>query len=155
MQRQAGFTLVELMVVVAILGIMGATAMPLYRTFLQRTYGSESALMAKQLVDAQIIYYLEHNKFFPEDSETIIVTHSTSSTDNAIQRIKDNLNVTIPTGHFLDYTLTTDNTSGSESFSVTVRVTVGKDFPLFSGGYSPGEITKTVSKDGEITTLAP
>ena len=153
MQRQTGFTLVELLVVIAILGIMAATAMPLYRTILQRAYGSEAALMAKQLVDAQIIYFLEHNKFFPEDNETIIVTHGTSPHDNNIQRIKDALNVTIPVGHFLDYTLTPDNTPGSESFSVMVQVTVGKNFPLFSDGVSPGSIFKQINKDGRIETF--
>ena len=155
MRRQAGFTLVELIVVVAIIATLSATAMPFYRIYMQRAYGSEALLMAKQIVDAQIIYYLEHNKFFPEDNKTIIITHSTLPSDDNIQSVKNALNVTIPVGHLLDYTLTPDNTTGDESFSVTVRVTVGKNFPFFSGGFSPGELTKTVDKDGKITTLAP
>ena len=58
MQRQSGFTLVELMVVIVIIGIMGAMAVPLYGTYRQKTYGSEALMMVKQILDAEIMYFL-------------------------------------------------------------------------------------------------
>lgn len=157
MRRQAGFTLIELMVVIAIVGIMGATAMPLYRTYQQRAYGSEAALMFKQIMDAQIIYFLEHNKFFPEDPAggSILITHGTNPSDENIEKVRNALNLLIPVGHFLDYTLQSDNQSGEESFYLTISVTMGRDFALFAGGSSPGMITGRLDKNGQIFTLIP
>jgi prepilin-type N-terminal cleavage/methylation domain-containing protein len=64
--RRTDFTVIELMVVIAILGILGATAVPYYRTFQQRACGSEACMMLKQVLDAEIMYFLEHEEFFSE-----------------------------------------------------------------------------------------
>lgn len=155
MHRQAGFTLIELMVVIAILGILAVTALPLYRTIQQRTYGSEAAFMTKLIIDAQIMYFLENDKFWPVDNQPILIFHSDSPSKAELQQVEDALNVRIPVGHILDYNLQSANAPGNETFSVTVNVTQGKNFPLFRGGVSPGLIIRSVDKDGKITTMIP
>jgi prepilin-type N-terminal cleavage/methylation domain-containing protein len=141
-RKQSGFTLIEIMVVIAILGILGATAVPVYRTWQQRAYGSEAAIMVKQIMDAQITYYLDRNKFYPEDNSTIEIYHDDLPGSENVNKIYDNLHIVVPTGHFLNYTFQPNN---DEEFVLTIASQGG--FELFKG--TP-LISCTLSKNGEI-----
>lgn len=153
MVRQAGFTLLELLVTLSIVGILFVTSIPIYNTWQQRAYGSEAAIMLKQLMDAEIAYYLENNKFFPEDT-SYFIPHSgdpTPAGTDVKKEIQDNLNINIRSGHFLEYTLVGDNTPGSEGFFVTIA-SRDLQFDIFKG--TP-LITGSLYKDGTIEYVYP
>lgn len=148
MRAQAGFTLVELLVVFLVLGVLAATAMPLFAVYRQRASGSEAQAMLKQILDAEIMYYLEHDAFFP-DNTTYLVTHpGGESPGGAKNELKDILNVAIPTGHRLDFSITGINVEGASSSIVTIS-SFENSFSLFSNGDT--FIRGTVDKDGKIS----
>jgi len=148
MRRRAGFTLVELMVVVAILGILGATAVPLLNTWRQRAYGSEATLTLKSILDGEIMYFLAHETFFPAAGQTILISHNDLPADQDITDVKDALNVHIPVGHFLDFTITHGIDAFGKSFCI---VRVESDLPIFKGGIK--YISAMMDEKGTITPL--
>lgn len=63
LQSRAGFTLVELMIVVIIVGILAAVAVPLYRRNTRKAMASEALALAGSVRTAQRVYYAEHSAY--------------------------------------------------------------------------------------------
>ena len=55
--KKAGFTLIELMIVVAILGILAAIAIPAFVTYVRRAKSAEATDQVKKLFNAASVYY--------------------------------------------------------------------------------------------------
>ena len=63
MKTNSGFTLIELMVVVAIIGILAAVAMPAYQDYTVRAKVAEALQLGNELKDEIKQYYDAHHKF--------------------------------------------------------------------------------------------
>ncbi|EPT3319290.1 pilin, partial [Neisseria gonorrhoeae] len=74
---QKGFTLIELMIVIAIVGILAAVALPAYQDYTARAQVSEAILLAEGQKSAVTEYYLNHGKW-PEDNGNAGVASSSS-----------------------------------------------------------------------------
>ena len=58
-----GFTLVEILVVVLIIGILSAIAVPQYTKAVNRAKAAEAWTVGKAVIDAQKVYFLENGRY--------------------------------------------------------------------------------------------
>ncbi|EMU4177189.1 pilin [Neisseria gonorrhoeae] len=65
---QKGFTLIELMIVIAIVGILAAVALPAYQDYTARAQVSEAILLAEGQKSAVTEYYLNNGEW-PENND--------------------------------------------------------------------------------------
>ena len=64
-QNQKGFTLIELMVVIAIIGILAAIAIPQFAAYRNRSYMSELEKYAHTYGNAQEAYFVDFDTYAP------------------------------------------------------------------------------------------
>lgn len=62
-QRQYGFTLMELMIVVVIVGILSSIAFPAYKAYVDRAKRSEGKAFLMELAARQERYYFDNNSY--------------------------------------------------------------------------------------------
>jgi type IV pilus assembly protein PilE len=63
LQNDRGFSLTELLVVIVIIGILAALALPKFITVITRAKATEAKLMLKQVYQLQQTYYMEHDVY--------------------------------------------------------------------------------------------
>ena len=69
------FTIIELLVVILLIGVLGAIAVPLYNTFVDKTSFSELNLAARNLAHAQEAFYLEGGRYAEDLNHLYISFH--------------------------------------------------------------------------------
>jgi type IV pilus assembly protein PilE len=71
MNRQAGFTLLELMISITIVGITTAIALPTYRDSVLKTNRSDAQISMAGLATLEERFYFTHNKYTGDFAELI------------------------------------------------------------------------------------
>ncbi|MBH6310368.1 pilin [Neisseria meningitidis] len=84
---QKGFTLIELMIVIAIVGILAAVALPAYQDYTARAQVSEAILLAEGQKSAVTEYYLNHGEW-PSNNTSAGVATSTDIKGKYVKEVE-------------------------------------------------------------------
>ncbi|HEZ6084246.1 TPA: pilin [Neisseria meningitidis] len=84
---QKGFTLIELMIVIAIVGILAAVALPAYQDYTARAQVSEAILLAEGQKSAVTEYYLNHG-IWPGNNSSAGVASSSTIKGKYVQKVE-------------------------------------------------------------------
>lgn len=86
-KAQAGFTLIELMIVVAIVGILAAIALPAYQDYTKRAHVTEGLSLAAAAKTAVAEYHASENAF-PGNNPDAGLPTKTDITGNAVTSVE-------------------------------------------------------------------
>ncbi|EMU1085544.1 pilin, partial [Neisseria gonorrhoeae] len=84
---QKGFTLIELMIVIAIVGILAAVALPAYQDYTARAQVSEAILLAEGQKSAVTEYYLNNGEW-PADNGAAGVASASKIIGKYVKEVK-------------------------------------------------------------------
>ncbi|HGH6775643.1 TPA: pilin [Neisseria meningitidis] len=85
---QKGFTLIELMIVIAIVGILAAVALPAYQDYTARAQVSEAILLAEGQKSAVTEYYLNHGKWPDGNSDAGVASSPSDIKGKYVEKVE-------------------------------------------------------------------
>ncbi|MFA0496148.1 pilin [Vibrio sp. 10N.222.54.B11] len=119
--NQKGFTLIELMIVVAIIGVLSAIAVPAYQNYVTRSEASSGLATIKALVTTAELH-VQENGAFP----TTVPELGTTGTANA-------LGETTLTADSIVFTFGANSSINSETVTMTRDAATGWSCALSAG----------------------
>ncbi|EMT3523121.1 pilin [Neisseria gonorrhoeae] len=85
---QKGFTLIELMIVIAIVGILAAVALPAYQDYTARAQVSEAILLAEGQKSAVTEYYLNNGEWPENNASAGVASPPPKSKANMLKALR-------------------------------------------------------------------
>lgn len=101
---EKGFTLIELMIVIAIIGILAAIAIPQFASYRARAYNSAAMSDLKNCATAQEAYFVDEQTYGDQDALTLNTSENVTLTAD---------------GNTDAYTITASHSSGDKIYTLT------------------------------------
>ncbi|RMH51779.1 MAG: prepilin-type N-terminal cleavage/methylation domain-containing protein [Zetaproteobacteria bacterium] len=104
---EEGFTLIELMIVVAIIGILAAIAVPQFQAFRVRAYNSAALSDLKTAITTEDAYFVDY------------ATYASTTSSMPDIRVSKGVTLSVDSADANDYALTARHSSGDTTYHYT------------------------------------
>ena len=109
-ENESGFTLIELMIVIAIIGILAAIAIPQFSAYRQRAFNSAAVADIRNASTAQEGYFVDHKTYCSNIDSLIGSTYGFYLSAGIIMEA---------TASNTGFTLSAYHTSGNKTYTLT------------------------------------
>jgi len=110
-KNEEGFTLIELMIVIAIIGILAAIAIPQFSAYRTRSFNSASTADVRNAATAQEAYFVDNQEY------CATVATLTGATYGLY--LSDNVTLAVTAATTSGYTMTSTHAKGDKTFTLT------------------------------------
>jgi prepilin-type N-terminal cleavage/methylation domain-containing protein len=107
-KRNRGFTLIELMIVIAIIGILAAIAIPQFAAYRTRGFNSTSLSDLRNMVTAQEAYFADKQSYSATTAELTLYGYTPSN----------NATGSVVGSNATSYSLTASHSSGDRTWRI-------------------------------------
>jgi len=107
---ERGFTLIELMIVIAIIGILAAIAIPQFSAYRKRSYNSAAQSDVRNIATAQEAYYVDESRYTSALPNLTGATYGYMQSGNVAAAVSGNAD---------NYTITAYHSSGDKTYSLS------------------------------------
>ena len=108
-KNEDGFTLIELMIVVAIIGILAAIAIPQFSAYRQNAYDATARADLRNAATAQEAYFVEHEGYTQSAGRLVSASYGFAATS-------DKVVLTLRAASLTTYSMITSNVAGGKSY---------------------------------------
>ncbi|MBN1905046.1 MAG: prepilin-type N-terminal cleavage/methylation domain-containing protein [Deltaproteobacteria bacterium] len=109
---EKGFTLIELMIVIAIIGILAAIAIPQFSAYRQRSYNSAAQADLRNATTAQEAYFVDFSTYANSTAKLFGETFGFLGTSRDVD-------LRISSASVDGYTMTSRHTAGNKTFTIS------------------------------------
>ena len=119
MKRAKGFTLVELVIVIVIVGILSIVAVPIYRGYTRKAMASEGKSLLGTIQTSQKVYFAEFASYLGVTTVTNI--HTLLDVDARSNKYFTNFRISVGgSGNSAAYTAVTTGSGGASGINLTL-----------------------------------
>jgi len=110
-KKDEGFTLIELMIVIAIIGILAAIAIPQFSAYRQRSYNAAAQADLRNATTAQEAYFVDWSTYTGEDDALIGGTYGLF--------LSNDVTLTMGSADNTSYTMSARHSAGNKTYEIS------------------------------------